>query len=98
MKEILKNPDRHTCGCRFAVSESQPTTTQALDLCRRWGVIMAGGDGKRLLSLTRKLTGDDRPKQFCALTGIKTLLDHIRQRVVPCEGFLFLGAKGFPYE
>lgn len=42
---------------------------------------MAGGDGKHLLSLTRKLTGDDRPKQFCALTGIKTLLDHTRQRV-----------------
>src|SRR5712692_5152097 len=36
MKEILKNPDRHTCGCRFAVSEPQPMTTQALDLCRRW--------------------------------------------------------------
>jgi len=68
-------------------------TTQALDLCRRWGVIMAGGDGKRLLSLTRKLTGDDRPKQFCALTGIKTLLDHTRQRlsrVVPEQNTLLL--------
>ncbi len=32
-------------------------------------VILAGGDGTRLRSLTRALTGDDRPKQFCALTG-----------------------------
>jgi mannose-1-phosphate guanylyltransferase len=47
----------------------------------RWGVIMAGGDGKRLLPLTRRLTGDDRPKQFCALTGTETLLDHTRRRV-----------------
>jgi mannose-1-phosphate guanylyltransferase len=47
----------------------------------RWGVILAGGDGKRLLPLTRKITGDDRPKQFCALTGGETLLDQTRQRV-----------------
>jgi mannose-1-phosphate guanylyltransferase len=48
---------------------------------RRWGVILAGGDGKRLLSLTRKISGDDRPKQFCALTGGETLLDQTRRRV-----------------
>jgi mannose-1-phosphate guanylyltransferase len=46
----------------------------------RWGVILAGGDGKRLLPLTRQLTGDDRPKQFCALTGGETLLDQTRRR------------------
>jgi len=48
---------------------------------RRWGVILAGGDGTRLLPLTRKISGDDRPKQFCALTGGETLLDQTRQRV-----------------
>src|SRR5579863_2114422 len=47
----------------------------------RWGVILAGGDGKRLLPLTRRITGDDRPKQFCALTGGDTLLRQTRQRV-----------------
>jgi mannose-1-phosphate guanylyltransferase len=47
----------------------------------RWGVILAGGDGKRLLPLTRRITGDDRPKQFCALTGSETLLDETRRRV-----------------
>jgi mannose-1-phosphate guanylyltransferase len=48
---------------------------------RRWGVILAGGDGQRLLPLTRTITGDDRPKQFCALTGGNTLLQRTRLRV-----------------
>ena len=41
----------------------------------RWVVILAGGDGKRLLPLTRKLSGDDRPKQFCRVLASETLLD-----------------------
>jgi mannose-1-phosphate guanylyltransferase len=44
-------------------------------------VILAGGDGKRLLPLTRQIAGDDRPKQFCALTGGETLLEQTRRRV-----------------
>ena len=47
----------------------------------RWGVILAGGDGKRLLPLTRRITGQDTPKQFCALTGGETLLDQTRRRI-----------------
>jgi cytochrome c551/c552 len=55
----------------------------------RWGVILAGGDGKRLLPLTRTITGDDRPKQFCALTGGETLLKQTRRRV----GRMILGQQ-----
>jgi mannose-1-phosphate guanylyltransferase len=33
------------------------------------------------LSVTRKLTGDDTPKQFCSLDGRQTLLERTRQRI-----------------
>jgi len=41
---------------------------------RHWGVVLAGGDGVRLRSLTQFISGDDRPKQFCPLLGKRTLL------------------------
>lgn len=46
-----------------------------------WAVILAGGDGTRLQSMTRALTGDSRPKQFVPLVGHQTLLDQTRRRV-----------------
>src|SRR5580692_13131610 len=48
---------------------------------QRWSVILAGGEGARLRRLTRFVAPDDRPKQFCALIGEKSLLAHTRQRV-----------------
>src|SRR3712207_5410290 len=51
------------------------------DVSGRWALILAGGDGTRLLALTRKIAGDDRPKQFCADVGDETLLRQTRGRV-----------------
>ena len=47
----------------------------------RYAVILAGGDGSRLKSLTRAITGDERPKQFCPILNDETLLDVTRRRV-----------------
>jgi mannose-1-phosphate guanylyltransferase len=47
----------------------------------RWAVILAGGEGTRLRSMTHAIAGDDRPKQFCSLTDERTLLEQTRQRV-----------------
>lgn len=50
----------------------------------RWAVILAGGDGTRLRSMTRAISGDDRPKQFVPIIGGRTLLDQTRERVALC--------------
>ena len=55
----------------------------------RLGVILAGGEGRRLLPLTWGITGDDRPKQFCALTGGETFLEQTRRRA----GRMILGQQ-----
>jgi mannose-1-phosphate guanylyltransferase len=55
---------------------------------RRWAVILAGGNGTRLRSLTRVLAGDERPKQFCSVIGKETLLDQTMLRIgglIPAE-------------
>src|SRR5437764_8633327 len=46
-----------------------------------WALILAGGDGTRLKPLTRAITGDPRPKQFCPLLDGETLLHRTRRRV-----------------
>ena len=45
-----------------------------------WAVILAGGDGTRLKSLTRHIAGDERPKQFCSVLGRATLLEETQDR------------------
>jgi mannose-1-phosphate guanylyltransferase len=54
---------------------------KAVNHKHRWGMILAGGDGVRLRSLTRAVSGDERPKQYCPLLGGKTLLSRTKQRV-----------------
>jgi len=46
----------------------------------KWGVILAGGDGTRLLDLTRLVFGDARPEQFCGFFGEHSLLAQTCQR------------------
>ena len=46
-----------------------------------WAIVLAGGDGTRLRSLTQLISGEDRPKQFCRVYGGKTLLAHTRARL-----------------
>ena len=46
-----------------------------------WAVILAGGDRTRLKALTRRISGDDRPKQFCRILGQETLLEQTQRRV-----------------
>jgi mannose-1-phosphate guanylyltransferase len=51
-----------------------------IDRRKRWAIVLAGGEGVRLRPLTRIISGDDRPKQFCRLYGGVTLLEQVRRR------------------
>ncbi len=48
-----------------------------------WAVLLAGGDGIRLLDLTVRIVGDNRPKQFCPIIGAESLLSQTRARLDP---------------
>ncbi|MCC7307549.1 MAG: hypothetical protein IT173_08280 [Acidobacteria bacterium] len=67
----------------------------------RHAVILAGGDGSRLKSLTRAIAGDERPKQFCPFLSDRTLLDETRDRIAlkikPENTFFSLTQKHEPY-
>ena len=62
------------------MSESGTLTTLDTQYQNRWAIILAGGEGKRLRSLTRRL-GYDVPKQFCPLLEQETLLQLTLRRV-----------------
>lgn len=44
-------------------------------------IVLAGGDGTRLTNLTRLITGEEMPKQFCPIFGTTTLLEQTTRRV-----------------
>lgn len=63
----------------------------------RCAVILAGGDGTRLQSLTKVISGDERPKQFCQILQGETLLAATARRtamsIEPRMTFYSLTAK-----
>jgi mannose-1-phosphate guanylyltransferase len=56
--------------------------------CENWAIVLAAGDGTRLLSLTTDERGEAVPKQYCSLNGGPSLLQEAlqrAQRIVPFE-------------
>jgi mannose-1-phosphate guanylyltransferase len=53
------------------------------DPANAWALVLAGGNGDRLRSLTLAIDGDSRPKQFSRMYGKLSLLDHTRARLRP---------------
>jgi mannose-1-phosphate guanylyltransferase len=44
---------------------------------RRWAIVLAGGEGRRMVRwIENRNGGETRPKQFCAFTGSRTMLQH----------------------
>jgi mannose-1-phosphate guanylyltransferase len=53
---------------------------------KRFAIILAGGDGTRLSELTRRISGDATPKQFCPVLSNISLLEQTRLRVSRAVG------------
>ncbi len=66
---------------RTPVEEAPVVMLSAQGSRHRWAVMLAGGDGTRLQSLTLKTAGDSRPKQFCSIIGGESLLSQTQVRV-----------------
>ncbi len=47
---------------------------------RRWNIILAGGNGNRLSEFTKQFYDHDRPKQYCAFVGTRSMLQHTYDR------------------
>src|SRR6185503_20167705 len=45
-----------------------------------WSIVLAGGDGTRLVDYVRERFGRPMPKQYCAFTGTRTMLQHTADR------------------
>lgn len=64
----------------WEAAETSGDSMTALRSRSRWALVLAGGDGTRLRPLTRRIAGDERPKQFCRVLGDQTLLDQTLRR------------------
>jgi mannose-1-phosphate guanylyltransferase len=79
---MLSSEQDDTDKLRFCGQGGSNSFARHVDRRRdRWAIILAGGDGTRLRSLTRSISGDERPKQFCPIIGGRTLLDQTSRRV-----------------
>lgn len=60
---------------------------------RLWGIVLAAGEGVRVREFLRQLCGGQGIKQFCAITGRRSLLEHTLARVerlIPRERILIV--------
>lgn len=53
----------------------------ALRVGNLWGIILAGGRGRRLMPLTEAIGGPNCPKQFCTIIGTRSMYQHTLDRV-----------------
>src|SRR2546428_9926412 len=62
---------------RRTVSMADPTNQSF------WALVLAGGDGTRLQSLTNLIAGAPIPKQYCRILGPRSLLETTLWRIAP---------------
>src|SRR3972149_4193218 len=68
-------------GQRMKIRPSVGTEEQGQSPSQIWGIVVAGGEGRRVRPLMRRLSGTDLPKQYCAVIGGRSMLQHTLDRV-----------------
>lgn len=66
-------------GTSFRKNQDGPNRSGNL-----WGIVLAGGDGQRVRQLMHRVTGADRPKQYCAVVGRRSMFQHTLDRIATC--------------
>ncbi|MGH7230940.1 MAG: sugar phosphate nucleotidyltransferase [Nitrospiraceae bacterium] len=61
-----------------------------------WSIILAGGDGVRTQPFIRRWLGEDKPKQYCAFVGTRSMFQHTVDRAAklsPAERIVVVAAR-----
>lgn len=53
---------------------------------KTWSIVLAGGEGERLKPFVRAWKGEGVPKQYCAFTGKRSMLQHTLSRADKVSG------------
>jgi len=67
------------------------TTPVHYSVSRSWGIVLAGGEGRRLKHFIKSEFGKECPKQFCAIIGRRSMFRHTIDRaelLIPDERLL----------
>ena len=76
--------------CRQDGARARPRTSR-VEREHIWGIVLAGGEGKRLQPFIQASLGCDRPKQYCAFIQNRSMLRHTllrAERIIPPEHLL----------
>ena len=64
---------------------------------KRYGIVLAGGEGARMRPIISNWLGEDRPKQYCTFVGSRSMFRHTMDRacsVVPGEHVVTVIGRG----
>src|SRR5262249_44305896 len=81
-KNLVSTSEFHTDGdLRGHDGESDMTFTSKESRNKDlWSLVLAGGSGERLKPIIQKWLGRDRPKQYCAFVGTRSMFEHTLDR------------------
>ena len=66
-----------------------------------WSIVLAGGDGVRTKQFIRRWLGYEKPKQYCAFVGSRSMLQHTLDRaarLTPWERVAVVAARHHQYD